>query len=41
MHHRDPFDRLLIAQASSEGLLMLSDDGRFSAYPIAVQPCSQ
>jgi PIN domain nuclease of toxin-antitoxin system len=30
--HRDPFDRLLIAQAISEGLRMVSNDTRFSDY---------
>ncbi len=30
--HRDPFDRLLIAQAISEGLRMISNDSRFPAY---------
>ena len=30
--HRDPFDRLLIAQAISEGLRMISSDTRFSDY---------
>jgi PIN domain nuclease of toxin-antitoxin system len=26
LHHRDPFDRLLIAQAIAESVLVLSDD---------------
>ena len=30
--HRDPFDRLLIAQAVSEDLTMISSDTRFSSY---------
>ena len=33
-HHRDPFDRMLIAQAVTEGMHMLSRDIRLSAYPI-------
>ncbi len=33
-HHRDPFDRLLIAQAIHEGLPTLSKDEKFQAYPI-------
>jgi PIN domain nuclease of toxin-antitoxin system len=33
-HHRDPFDRMLIAQAMVEDLLLLSRDGRLSAYEI-------
>ena len=32
--HRDPFDRLLIAQAQSERLPVLTADERFSGYPI-------
>jgi len=34
LHHRDPFDRLLIAQARSDGLTVVSADHRFSAYPV-------
>ena len=36
-HHRDPFDRLLIAQAMSENLTLLSRDAHFSSYPVQVQ----
>jgi PIN domain nuclease of toxin-antitoxin system len=32
MHHRDPFDRLLIAQAMVEGIPILSGDPSFEAY---------
>jgi len=35
LHHRDPFDRLLIAQALSEGLSVLGADDQFDAYGIA------
>lgn len=31
--HRDPFDRMLIAQALSEGYAMASADERFRLYP--------
>ena len=31
--HRDPFDRLLIAQALNEDLTLVSRDGKFAAYP--------
>jgi len=34
LHHRDPFDRLIIAQSISEKLHILSDDGMFDLYPI-------
>lgn len=33
-HHRDPFDRLLIAQAIVERLPILSVDSVFNAYPV-------
>lgn len=31
--HRDPFDRLLLAQALHEGLTLVSSDTRLHAYP--------
>lgn len=34
MHHKDPFDRLLIAQAQTENLPLLSADAVFEQYPI-------
>lgn len=36
MHHRDPFDRLLIAQAKTEQLMLLSCDPIFQSYPVQV-----
>jgi PIN domain nuclease of toxin-antitoxin system len=33
-HHRDPFDRLLIAQALEEGYTIVTHDAAFSAYGI-------
>ncbi len=33
-HHRDPFDRLLIAQAMAEQIPIISNDPAFDAYPI-------
>jgi PIN domain nuclease of toxin-antitoxin system len=35
-HHRDPFDRLLISQAISESLSIVSIDRQFSRYPVDV-----
>jgi PIN domain nuclease of toxin-antitoxin system len=32
LHHRDPFDRMLLAQAKAEGMKLLSHDNRFPAY---------
>jgi PIN domain nuclease of toxin-antitoxin system len=33
-HHRDPFDRLLIAQAMVEHMPIVSADVEFDAYPV-------
>jgi PIN domain nuclease of toxin-antitoxin system len=33
-HHRDPFDRLLIAQAMLENIAIVSVDSIFSSYPV-------
>ena len=33
-HHRDPFDRLLIAQAQVEGLVVISRDETFTLYDL-------
>jgi len=32
-HHRDPFDRLLIAQTVVEGMPVIGADAAFDAYP--------
>lgn len=34
-HHRDPFDRLLIAQAQIEDLTILTSDPMFDSYDVA------
>jgi PIN domain nuclease of toxin-antitoxin system len=34
-HHRDPFDRLLIAQAQVEGLTVITADSTFARYDIS------
>lgn len=36
-HHRDPFDRLLIAQAIAERLPVVSADAAFDAYAVERQ----
>jgi PIN domain nuclease of toxin-antitoxin system len=33
LHHRDPFDRLIIAQALSENLTVVTRDRAFALYP--------
>jgi PIN domain nuclease of toxin-antitoxin system len=34
--HRDPFDRILIAQAIAEGMPIIASDKLFSQYPVRV-----
>ena len=34
LHHRDPFDRMIIAQSITEDLTIISKDKNFSLYPI-------
>lgn len=34
--HRDPFDRLLVAQAQLESLILLSDDASVRLYDVSV-----
>lgn len=36
MHHRDPFDRLLIAQARSEQLTIVTADRRIADYDVSL-----
>jgi PIN domain nuclease of toxin-antitoxin system len=36
MHHQDPFDRLLIAQADTEGLALVSADAAMRRYEVEV-----
>lgn len=33
--HRDPFDRMLIAQAITAGMVIVSNEAPFSAYAVA------
>ena len=35
-HHRDPFDRMLIAQALCENMTLISKDSAFAEYPVKV-----
>jgi PIN domain nuclease of toxin-antitoxin system len=35
-HHRDPFDRLLIAQAIAEGCTLVSGDRNIARYAVSV-----
>ena len=36
-HHRDPFDRMLIAQAETENLVLLTADDALAAYGAVVR----
>ena len=36
LHHRDPFDRMLIAQAQSEGLELITKDEVFPLYSVRI-----
>jgi PIN domain nuclease of toxin-antitoxin system len=36
LHHRDPFDRLLVAQATVEGLILVTGDRQLLGYGIPV-----
>jgi PIN domain nuclease of toxin-antitoxin system len=33
-HHRDPFDRLLVCQAMTDGLTLVSNDAALDSYPV-------
>ncbi len=34
LHHRDPFDRMIIAQAGYEGMHLITVDAQFKAYDV-------
>jgi PIN domain nuclease of toxin-antitoxin system len=36
LHHRDPFDRLLVAQAMVEGLVLVTGDRRLMEYGVPI-----
>jgi PIN domain nuclease of toxin-antitoxin system len=36
LHHRDPFDRMLVAQATVEDAAIVTRDGAFAAYGVPV-----
>ncbi|MFD7894314.1 type II toxin-antitoxin system VapC family toxin [Streptomyces sp. NPDC059743] len=37
-HHRDPFDRLLVAQAQIEGMTLLTRDKWIPHYDVQIMP---
>lgn len=36
LHHRDPFDRMLVAQAASEGMRLVTHDRAMAAYGVDI-----
>nr|WP_228017023.1 type II toxin-antitoxin system VapC family toxin [Synechocystis sp. LEGE 06083] len=36
LHHRDPFDRILISQAISRSMTLVSQDSKFKQYPVKI-----
>lgn len=38
-HHRDPFDRMLIAQAMTDGLVVVTRDAAFADYAVETFAC--
>ncbi|MEA5419712.1 type II toxin-antitoxin system VapC family toxin [Spirulina sp. CCNP1310] len=36
LYHRDPFDRILIAQAQIENMTLVSADSKFNQYPVSL-----
>ena len=38
LHHSDPFDRMLVAQAQLEGMTLVTRDRRLAAYDVVVLP---
>jgi PIN domain nuclease of toxin-antitoxin system len=38
LHHRDPFDRMLVAQARCEQLTIVTTDHTFAAYDVPILP---
>ncbi|WP_048305680.1 type II toxin-antitoxin system VapC family toxin [Halomonas sp. PR-M31] len=38
MHHRDPFDRMLIVQSQAEGLTLMTSDAAFKHYAVRTLP---
>jgi PIN domain nuclease of toxin-antitoxin system len=39
-HHRDPFDRMLVAQAQVDGLTLVSVDRKLRQYPVSLLPAA-
>lgn len=40
-HHQDPFDRMLVAQAQSEGLMLMTADRQLAKYDVDLLWCGR
>lgn len=40
-HHRDPFDRMLVAQARAEALVLLTADSALKSYDVELMFCGK
>lgn len=38
-HHKDPFDRIIIAQAMCESMTVITRDKKFNLYNVSVRKC--
>jgi PIN domain nuclease of toxin-antitoxin system len=38
LHHRDPFDRMLVAQAQTEGAILVTSDSAMQQYDVPLMP---
>lgn len=38
LHHRDPFDRMLVAQAVTDGLTIVTADRKLTRYQVSLMP---
>lgn len=38
--HRDPFDRILVAQATAEGLALVTSDAKLARYGVEIIPAA-
>lgn len=36
LHHKDPFDRLLISQAIAENAILITSDPQIAKYPVSI-----
>jgi PIN domain nuclease of toxin-antitoxin system len=41
LHHRDPFDRVLVAQARLDGLTLMTADQRLARYDVPIHRASR